>query len=230
VHAGRRVVLKVSPRGHRDEAQLAGEGVALAFWEPTGAVAQLLGRRDEGLTLLMERLVPGTQLDETGLGWEEQLTLLGGLAAKLHAQAPPAGGLTSMSDFVADCRGALAGEPALLGELEELVRPAADDVLVHADLHGGNALLHGSDWKVIDPKGVRGDRHADVWALLEPDAPPLPPAPDAAWDRVSRYAEAAGMDASRAARWTRLRAHAEARMVTDAGWAARLRARAAALS
>jgi streptomycin 6-kinase len=218
-------VLKLNPRGHRDDAQLTGEGDALAFWEPTGAVPRLLGTRDEGFTLLMERLEPGTPLNETGVGWEEQLDLLGGLAATLHARAGPGDEFISMSEFCTDWDSA---------ELKRLTEPVDDDVLVHADLHGGNVLLHGAELRVIDPKGVRGDRHADIWALLEPDAPPLPPDPQAAartaWSWVTRYADAAGMDAQRAAAWTRVRAAAEAIWITDEAWAARLRALSAALS
>jgi streptomycin 6-kinase len=217
-------VLKLNPRGHREDAQVAGEGEALAFWEPTGAVPRLLGSRDNGFTLLMERLEPGTPLNETGAGWEEQLELLGGLAARLHAQGHPGDGFISMSEFWADWPKA---------ERERLSAPADDDVLMHADLHGGNALLHGTGWRIIDPKGVRGDRHADVWALLEPDAPALPVDPAAAaetaWSWVTRYAAAAGMDPGRAAAWTRVRAHAEATWITDEAWAARLLALAAAL-
>ena len=216
-------VLKLNPRGHPDDHQLAGEGDSLAFYEPTGAVARLLGQRDDGFTLLVERLEPGTALDESGLSWEERLELLGNLAARLHARGAPPDTFVSMSDFCADW-------PA---EVERPVAAGGDDVLVHADLHGGNALLHGADWKVIDPKGVRGDRHADVWALIEPDAPPLPSDPGAAgrtaWSRVTRYAEAAGMDPGRAAAWTRARAQAETSWITDPAWAARLRALAAAL-
>ena len=76
---------------------------------------------------------------------------------------------------------------------------------------------------------MRGDRHADIWALIEPDAPALPE-PGAAWARVTRYAEAVGMDARRAGAWTRMRAYMESAQVTDAGWAARLRETSAALS
>jgi len=226
---GRAVVLKVNPRGHGDEVQLAAEGDALAFWEPTGAVARLLGRRDDGLTLLMERLIPGGALDDTDRSFEERLEILGGLAAELHAHVPARGGFISMSDFLADGRAALAGRPQLIEELDRLVQPSDADALIHADLHGGNALRHGDRWRVIDPKGVRGDRHADIWALIEPDAPALPE-PGAAWARVTRYAEAAGMDARRAGAWTRMRAYMESAQVTDAGWAARLRGIGAALS
>jgi streptomycin 6-kinase len=224
VCAAEGAVLKLNPRGHREDAQVAGECDALAFWAPTGAVPRLLGSRDDGFTLLMERLEPGTPLNETGAGWEEQLEVLGELAARLHGAGAPGDEFISMSEFCADWPGA---------ELERLAAPADDDVLVHADLHGGNALLHATEWRVIDPKGVRGDRHADIWALLEPDAPPLPPDPDAAaataWRWVTRYATAAGMDAERAAAWTRVRAAAEASWITDAEWAAQLRALAAAL-
>ena len=223
------VVLKVNPGGHRDVPWLRGEGEALRFWEPTGAVARLLGTRDDGLTLLMERLTPGTALDDTGRSFEERLDVLGGLAAELHARVPAGGGYISMSDFLADGRAALADRPELLEEVDRLLRPGDDDVLIHADLHGGNALRHGNRWKVIDPKGVRGDRHADIWALLEPDAPALPE-PGAAWARVTRYAEAAAMDPRRAGAWTRVRAYMEAAQITDAAWAGRLRDLGAALS
>jgi streptomycin 6-kinase len=223
------LALKVNPGGHRDVPWLVGEGEALRFWEPTGAVARLLGTRDDGLTLLMERLLPGTALDDTGRPFEERLEMLGGLAAELHRHVPDRGGYISLSDFLADGRAALADRPELLDEIDELLRPGDDDVLLHADLHGGNVLRHGDRWKVIDPKGVRGDRHADIWALIEPDAPALPE-PRAAWTRVTRYAEAAGMDAQRAGAWTRVRAYMEAAQVTDAGWAARLRDLGAALS
>src|SRR5687767_9852974 len=39
---GRPLVLKLNPRGHSDDAQLAGEGDALAFWRGTGAAVELL--------------------------------------------------------------------------------------------------------------------------------------------------------------------------------------------
>jgi streptomycin 6-kinase len=224
VCAAEGAVLKVNPRGHRDDRWVAGEGHALAFYEPTGAVANLLGQRDDGFTLLLERLEPGTPMDASGLSWEKRLELLGGLAARLHAQADPGDEFISMSEFCADWSGS---------ELKRLTEPADDDVLVHADLHGGNVLLHGAEWRVIDPKGVRGDRHSDIWALVEPDAPPLPTDPDAAaetaWRWVTRYATAAGMDAERAGAWTRARAVAEATWITDEAWAARLWALATAL-
>jgi streptomycin 6-kinase len=221
VYAAGDVVLKVHPRGHPDDAQLRAEGTALALWSPTGAVARLHDRRDDGFTLLLERLVPGTPLDALGVPWLERLELLGGLAGRLHTPAPASvphiGG-----SYARDWRRVLGDSP--------LLEPAADDVLLHADLHGANALRHGSEWRVIDPHAVRGDRHADVWALIDPLAPVAPDAPTA-WAWVERYATAAGLDTERAAAWVRLRALGEAGDGADgdAAWAARLRRTASLL-
>jgi streptomycin 6-kinase len=207
------VVLKVHPRGHLDDEQLAAEGAALGFWAATGAVPSLDGVRDGGFTLLMERLVPGTPLDAAGVAWEERLEVLGGLAGRLHGVGaaptpiPHIGGT-----YARDWRRLLGDSPLLV--------PRDDDVLLHADLHGGNALRHGSTWRVIDPHAVRGDRHADVWALIDPLAPE-PPDAWTAWEWVERYATAAGLDARRAAEWVGLRARGEA-LTRDAAWRARL--------
>ena len=210
------VVLKIHPRGHADDEQLAAEGTALESWAPTGAVPRLDGRRDGGFTLLMERLVPGTPLDAPVVVWEERLEVLGALAGRLHAAGAPPGSIPHIGGaYARDWRRRLGDSPLLV--------PHDDDVLLHADLHGGNALRHGSAWRVIDPHAVRGDRHADVWALIDPLAPE-PPDGRTAWTWVERYAAAAGLDAERAAAWARLRARAEALNGAegDAAWRARL--------
>jgi streptomycin 6-kinase len=205
--AGRPVILKLNPRGHPDDAQLAAEGDALAFWRPTGAAAELLATRDDGFTLLLERLDPGHTLDDAGLSPEDRLTELGRLAAKLHrAGPPPADAFLHVRDFAPDW---------------DLPDPVEEEVLAHLDLHGGNALRSGSGWKVIDPKGVRADRHADVWALIDPVM--LESLPEDATEAratatrwIERYAQAAELEPGRARQWTRLRAHAE--IVESGGW------------
>jgi streptomycin 6-kinase len=215
VFAAGDVVLKVHPRGHVDDEQLAAERAALALWAPTGAVPELIGSRDGGLTLLMERLVPGTPLDATDVVWEERLEILGALVRRLHVApgqptVPHIGGA-----YARDWRRVLGDSP--------LLDPADDDVLLHGDLHGGNALRHGSAWRVIDPHAVRGDRHADVWALIDPLAP-APPDKSTARSWVERYATAANLDADRAAAWVCLRARGEALNGADGdvAWKARL--------
>jgi streptomycin 6-kinase len=202
---GRPVVVKLNPRGHADDAQLAGEGDALAFWRHTGAAVELLSARDGGFTLLLDRLKPGHTLDDAGLSPEDRLTQLGRLAARLHDAGPPPPSFVGIERFA----------PAW--ELPE----GGDEVLAHLDLHGGNALRSGAGWKVIDPKGVRVDRHADVWALIDPvGLESLPEEPRqaraTAERRVELYAEAAALDPAKASRWTRMRALAE--IEESGGW------------
>jgi streptomycin 6-kinase len=218
---GRPVVLKLNPRGHPDDAQLAGEGDALAFWSPTGVAAELLDQRDGGFTLLLERLQPGYTLEVAPMGLEERLAEIGRLVARLHTAGPPP------LDFIHAREFEPAWELPESGEQEE-------EVLTHLDLHAGNALRTPSGWKVIDPKGVRADRHADVWALIDPltleDFPHDPGQAEAtAVRRLELYAQAAEMDLAKAREWTRIRAAAEAEQVHDSAWAGALRRMAAAL-
>lgn len=211
------LVLKVHPRGHVDSEQLAAEGTALAAWTSTGAAAELRGRRDDGFTLLLERLVPGTPLDAADVSQEERLEVLGTLVGGLHATSGPVpGSIPHIGGSYARVWRRVLGDTSLLA-------PAEDDVLLHADLHGANALRHGAGWRVIDPHAVRGDRHADVWALIDPLAP-VPPDARSAWSWVERYARAANLDPGRAAAWVRLRARGEALGGADgdAAWAGRL--------
>jgi streptomycin 6-kinase len=213
------LVLKVSPRGHDDDVLVASQPEALEHWRPSGIVPVLHGRRDDGFTYLMQRMRPGTTLDDAGLGFEDRLHTLGVLAARLHAAGPAPAGFVPLADYAARWNpGALAA-------------PRDDDVLLHADLHGGNVLRDGDGWKVVDPHAARGDRHADVWALLDPLVPAVPDDATALrW--VAVYAEAARLDPDRARAWVHVRAAGEADDVEpdDPGWAARLRRMAEATS
>lgn len=242
VRDGRPVVLKLLPRGHAEDALLTAEVDALAFWRQTGAVPEVLGRRDRGFTFLLERLLPGGTLDASGVSWDERLEVLGQLAAQLHAAGAPPDGFVHVAAYARSWRRALAPEHELLAELEALLVPGDDDVLLHADLHGGNVLRDRDEWKVIDPHAARGNRHADVWALLDPLVPALPgdasAAARAAERWLARYTDAAGMDNERARGWTRVRARAEACAIQAGGrpttdeqaWAGRLHRMADALT
>jgi streptomycin 6-kinase len=168
------VVLKLNPGQNPDAAELQAEGGALSAWAGSSAAVQLLGCRDDGMTLLLERIQPGHTLDAERLVWDEKLELIGGLVRKLHA---------------------------------------AGAALIHGDLHPGNVLRGPGRWVAIDPKGLRADRHADIWALICPQAPQLGSDPEAGArvlrGRVDRYAAAAGLDPERAVEWVRRRAEVE---------------------
>jgi streptomycin 6-kinase len=214
------VVVKVLPRHHPEEQAVHGEAEALAHWRGTGACVPLLDQRDDGLTLLLRRLRPATSLDD--LPYDEQLVVAGTLVARLHAAGPPPESLPAIEVYTEPYR--QAGDP----ELNDLITTTERDVAVHADLHGGNVLRDGDRWVAIDPKGVRGDAHLDVWLLLCPQAPALPE-DDPVGElrrRIRVYCDAAGLDPGRAERWVGVIARAEALLSQDSAfewWPERLR-------
>ncbi|MBS1883499.1 MAG: phosphotransferase [Actinobacteria bacterium] len=234
---GREVVLKLQPRGHEEERSLAGEAVALAVWSGSGASVPLLGSRDAGLTLLLERLQPGRPLDALRVGGEGRLRTLGALVARLHAHTPSSPvAVTGLAEYCRPWRDGLAGDRTALAELDALLAGSEDEVLLHGDLHGGNALEHRGEWVAIDPHAVSGDRHADIWALIDPLSPVLQASREEVAAAVATYAGAANLDPARAARWARMRAMAEAALLerserpsaADRAWATGLRRFAAA--
>jgi streptomycin 6-kinase len=164
---------------------------------------QVLDERDAGMTLLLERLAPGDSLDDATLAWGDKLTILGALVARLHGAGPPPSVIPSLSDYADFWRRDL-DDPGLVRELDALLADDADEVLVHGDLHPGNALRGPGGWTVIDPTAIRGDRHADIWALICPQAPER-----RVRAHLERYAAAAGLEAERALAWARVRAAAE---------------------
>jgi streptomycin 6-kinase len=93
--------------------------------------------------------------------------------------------------------------------------PSDGDVLLHTDLHLGNALAAEREpWLVIDPKPAWGPAGYDVQPLLRDGLPP--PGPElasAARRRFDRLTESLGVDRQLARRWT------VARCIELSGWA-----------
>ena len=238
VKGGRPVVLKVQPRAGEDGRAMRGEAVALRAWEGSGAAVGLLAADEEGLTLLLERLSPGTPLDETGADAATRMRLLAEVALRLHrvgAGAPA--GMVGLADYCESWRAVLGGSPAEVDELDALLASSTEQVVLHGDLHGGNVLRHGSGWMAIDPHAVVGERSAEIWSLIDPLSPALGTDRGRVRAAVAAFASAAGLDPGRAARWARLRALAEAATIErdeeaedrDQAWAAKMRRFAAAL-
>jgi streptomycin 6-kinase len=202
---------------------MRGEGEALVHWRDSRAAAELVDTRDDGMTLLMRRIRPALTLDEAVGDYHEQLAITGTLVRRLHEAGRPPAALPGIDAYVDPYRRVLGRE------LDELLESSPPAVAAHADLHGGNVLLDRDRWVAIDPKGVRGDPHLDVWLLLCPQAPALPDERHAAreemWRRIRVYSDAAGLDPGRAGDWARAIARAEAVLSPDSaypGWPTRL--------
>src|SRR4029077_445436 len=205
-------------RGHEEEQSLAGEAVALAAWSGSGAAVSLLGSRESGLPLLLERLGSGRPLDAAGMSGEERLRTLGALVARLHSRTPPSTfGVIGLAEYCNPWRDRLTGDQAALAELDALLADSDDETLLHGALHGGNALEHRGGWVAIDPHALGGDRHADIAALIDPLSPILREDGEAVTAAVATYAGAANLDPVRVARWARVRAKAEAALIERGG-------------
>lgn len=233
------VVVKLSPRLAGSEG-LGAEGEALAFWRSTGGVVELYDRRDDGYTLLLERLAPGSTLEDSGMRTEDMLSVCGDIARRLHVAGPAPSSFERLAAARPNWLSLLSNEPELRAELRALLADRADDVLIHGDLHGRNILRHADAWRIIDPHAIRADRHAEIQPLLEAS---LSWGADRGDDRdlaerwLYAYTTAAGMDARRTRRFTVLCALTEARRSDghpnpgplDVQWAAGLRRLAEAL-
>lgn len=219
--AGLPVVCKLSP----PDVSLGDEASALASW--TGICPELLETRDRGLTMLMERLEPGTPLLQDAGSVDAELRVIGSLAVRLHAapapDVPPLAGSALMQEWAEALPDAADRE-----ELAELARPG--DVVIHSDLHANNVMRHGQEWRVIDPKPFRAAREAEVWGLLDGTGLERDGARAEIRRRLEIYCEAAALDPALTLRWARLRARAGVGLASPGStWQRQLQAVADAL-
>jgi len=199
--AGDGAVLKVVP-AEDDEADE--EADALRLWN--GAAAVRLLRHDRPRrALLLERLVPGTDL--AALPEDEATAIAVAVAQRLWQ---PAGApFRWIGDHVprwldhAERAGGAGGE--LLPLARELY--ASLDVgrgtLVHGDFHHHNILRHGGGWVAIDPKPMLGEPEFDVASFLWNPLPYRMRA-DVTERRIAAFA-AGGLDGGRIRAWAVIR-------------------------
>jgi streptomycin 6-kinase len=169
---GTRCVLKVS----RHVGETRSEIAALRLWDGAGA-ARLLDTDPEIGALLVERLEPGTMLDEVADADDDQATLIAaGILRQLWRPVPAAGhGLRTLESWCAGYdrnRAALGrgadGFPAALFQRADALRrdllaSTTTTSVLHGDMHHFNVLrAQRADWLAIDPKGLAGDRAFDV--------------------------------------------------------------------
>jgi streptomycin 6-kinase len=186
---------------------------------PAGLGPAVLAQDAWTWAMLLERLDPGTSLNDAGLPVLEAI----GIGAELHARlaaAPPPAGVPSLAEqyrpfvdrlfadhaAVALREAGLSDEAAAQAneEFDRLSATAPAEVLLHGDLNPTNVLRHGSGWRIVDPKPAIGDPAFDTFSLVR-DLVSDTGSPQQVAQLTDTAALGAGVDRDRALRWIRVR-------------------------
>jgi streptomycin 6-kinase len=203
LRTGEAVVLKVEPA----MAAWAPQGAdrALTIWARAGLAPRVIAARDEGRTLLLELVTPGTQLGASSGAIDVTFPVIAGMARRLRAARRTAadGAFPTIAEHAETDgwrRVLERRRPDAVAELDALLALPAS-TLIHNDLYQDNLLRAGDGWVVIDPKPVLADPHAECFAFLAAAEHVTDPAV------LHRYACMAGLtDSRRLAKWVRIRA------------------------
>jgi streptomycin 6-kinase len=160
------IVLKIS----LDEMSLDKEAKALTAFTDYGAVKMLAHTKE---ALLLQRAVPGNLLKaQFPKGHPNAIKIACDVAKRLHQAPLPKG---SHFPHIKDWLSTLDKEWNIprfhlekARKLKNILLKTQDTaVLLHGDLHQDNILSNGSEWLVIDPKGVIGPPIHEMWAFVE---------------------------------------------------------------
>jgi streptomycin 6-kinase len=155
------------------------EAAGLRAWTGCPRAVQVLDTDLDAGAILLEGLVPGTELRGRAVPWAE----IGDLLTQLHSVAPPAGlpSLTDRVNFMYDITDRTVPGSAADSHLTRALLARARDralalaaggqvAVVHGDLHPGNVLDAGPRRGVvaIDPRPSVGDPAMDAvdWVFL----------------------------------------------------------------
>jgi streptomycin 6-kinase len=193
---------------HADEARSAAALTMLG-----GPCVRVL--ESDSAAVLLERCSPGTPLSSlVDLGKDEAATdILCDLIAQIHRSPVALDGWPRLEEWgKAFARIRLHRHsdltPALIDRAEtafyELCASHESPRLLHGDIHHENILQHGGDWRVIDPKGVVGDRAYEVvTALHNPIGHEnLYADPQVMMRRTETFAKRLDLNIARILRWT----------------------------
>jgi streptomycin 6-kinase len=203
---GTPAVLKLCIPRELDAARLEIATLRLAAGD--GCVALLRDDVERG-ALLLERL--GPMLGDLGLPLVEANEILVATVERVWRPAADQGLTTGaakarwLADFVTSAWEELdrpCSEPAVDQALVCAARRGAahDDeraVLVHGDVHQGNALRAGAGWKLVDPDGLLAEPEYDLGVLLRED----PDTPAVLRARCAGLAARTGLDATAIWEW-----------------------------
>ena len=187
---------------------------ALRHFDGRGAVRLLDADAERG-ALLLERAVPGTPLST--LDDDHEATRIAATVMRRLWRPPPSGhafptvaqwaaGLQKYRERFAGTTGPLPTRLVSKAEalMADLLRSAAEPVLLHGDVHHFNIVSAGpARWVAIDPKGVVGERAYEVARFLH-NPPGVLTRPDAARlvrQRVDAMAEVLDLDPQRVLAW-----------------------------
>ena len=203
---GSAAVLRLGPAGDREFSL---ELDAAEWFGGRGAPRVLAIDRELGAVLL-ERVLPGTQLD----GEPEEVAVPATAAVMRALWRAPAGACPFPS--VREWGRSLEPGSRAAGVFFELCDSMDEPVVLHGDLHHFNLLrsdAHG--WLAIDAKGVVGEPAYETGALLRNPKPAVLGLPDPARTlrrRADALSEALGLDTARVYGW------AYAQAVLSAAW------------
>lgn len=152
------IILKIS----LDDKALDREANALEAFKGYGAVAIL--DRDKH-ALLLQRAVPGMSL-------KSNVAVACDVAKKLHRASFKESDFPHIEDWLdtLDKHWNIPAQHLVKArqlKRELLANNRTQPVLLHGDLHQDNILSNGTDWLVIDPKGVIGFPINEMWACVE---------------------------------------------------------------
>ncbi|CAM5472229.1 aminoglycoside O-phosphotransferase [Streptomyces spiroverticillatus] len=207
---GSPAVLKLSP----DRALLAQQAEMLGLFAASGRVPAVYAADAEAGAMVLEEVRPGTEAEN--MAQETLPQQWGELLGALHAVAPPEGwaldlrgrfeesfariGRRLSEPVIADRIGTAAWERAMR-RCERLLESQEETVLLHGDLHLGNALDGGPGRGLvaIDPKACVGDPCFDAVDYVVAGA-----GHEGVEARCRRVAAACGLDGERLYGWSRV--------------------------
>lgn len=188
VYADATRVLKVPFRG---EEMSSGWRAALLL--SGGMGPEVFEHDPETGSLLMERVVPGTTLADSGLSDEDCLEIVLGFAEQMRGL--PTEGMLPVSEY-------FDRDSMSLRWLDE---SSPEKVFLHGDLHHFNILWdERKGWRVIDPKGLVGDPSFEMTAFLRnpiPDVANWPEVSTVFERRLARMDRVPGVDGTRVLAW-----------------------------
>jgi streptomycin 6-kinase len=206
------VILKIGNPVAFDSAVVAREAAALISL--AGPCVKIIAQDDHVGALLLERLLPGTMLKEL---FPERDTEAINVTSALIKEFECCQNLSPLFLAVGDILTVLDKDwPPLQHHVlkarslrTSLLATTSNHVLLHGDLHHENILLHGSTWRVIDPKGFVGDPAYECGAYIRNPFPELLACPDMLTiikRRIRMFADLLNVDEGRIAQWTYVQA------------------------